>query len=93
MVSLCFDARLCIGCGECAPVCPERVVRIEKVTDLRCLAEGKRVLHRDREVRCLTCGAAVAPRAMLERIRGLLGTDPALSAIPRYCADCRGTLL
>jgi ferredoxin len=93
LVSLCFDARLCIGCGECAPVCPERVVRVEKVTELRRLAEGRRVLHRDREIRCLKCGAAVAPRAMLERIRGLLGTDPALSAVTRYCADCRGTLL
>lgn len=93
LVSLCFDAPLCIGCGECAPVCPEKVVRVEKVTDLRRLAEGRRVLHRDREIRCLKCGAAVAPRAMLERIRDLLGTDPALSAITRHCADCRGTLL
>lgn len=93
-VSLRFDARLCVGCEGCAPVCPERVVRVEARTDLGRLAEGRRVLYRDREIRCVRCGGAVASRAMLERMRGLLGrTDPALAAITRYCVDCRGTLL
>lgn len=92
-IALSFDARLCIGCGECVPLCPERVVRVQKVTDLRRLSEGTRVLYRDREVRCETCGAAVAPRAMLERIRTRLGTDPAIAAITRYCPTCRGTFV
>jgi ferredoxin len=92
-IALAFDARLCIGCGDCVPICPERVVSVEKVTDLRRLIEGKRVLYRDREVRCEKCGAPVAPRAMLERISALLGPDPAVSPITRYCTDCRGMLL
>ncbi len=92
-IALSFDARLCIGCGECVPLCPERVVRVRKVTDLRRLSEGTRALYRDREVRCEKCGAAVAPHAMLERIRARLGTDPAMAVITRYCPACRGTLV
>lgn len=92
-IALSFDARLCIGCGECVPLCPERIVRVQKVTDLRRLSKGKRVLYRDREVRCEKCAAAVAPHAMLERIRARLGMDPAIPTITRYCPTCRGTFV
>jgi ferredoxin len=92
-VALTFDAGLCIGCEACVPACPERVVRVEKVTDLSNIAQGKRILHRDSEVRCEGCGAPVAPGAMLRRIAGMLGPEDAgtLSFITRYCASCRGS--
>ena len=92
-VSLSFDARLCIGCEECVPACPEVVVRAQKVTDRQALSAGKRTLFRDSEVRCEKCGAPVASREMLGRISAILGKDPALSVITRYCLTCRGSLL
>jgi ferredoxin len=92
-ISIVFDAPLCVGCKDCVPICPERVVRAEKVTDLRRLSQGKRVLYRVSEARCVKCGAPVAPRPMLDRIRSLLGDHPAFSAISRYCLECRKTLI
>ena len=94
-VTLTFDAGLCIGCESCIPVCPERVVGVEKVTDLSRLAQGKHTLHRDTEVRCESCGAPVAPGAMLKRIAGMLGPEDAgtLAFITRYCTACRGSMM
>ncbi|MFQ5915563.1 MAG: 4Fe-4S binding protein [Nitrospinota bacterium] len=91
-VSISFNARACIACEDCVPVCPERVVRVEKVTDFPRLAEGKHVLYRGGEARCVKCGAPVAPRAMLDRIGGLLGRHPAISMIRQYCLECRKTM-
>jgi ferredoxin len=91
-MSLIFDATLCIGCQACASICPERVVRVEKVTDLSLLAQGRFTLYRDSEVRCQTCGAPIAPGAMLKKITALLGSHPAVPAITRYCLSCRGVL-
>jgi Fe-S-cluster-containing hydrogenase component 2 len=92
---LAFDASRCIGCASCTPVCPEKVIRVEKMTDLSRLAAGKLPLYRDRETRCEACGASVAPRAMLERIAGMLTADDGstLSVISRYCVWCRGPLI
>jgi len=92
-VSLAFDPTLCVACAECVPACPEAVLRVEKVTDFRTLSEGRRMLFRDCEVRCESCGAPVAPRAMLDRISAILGEDRAVPAIVRYCLTCRGTLV
>ncbi|MEE9197210.1 MAG: 4Fe-4S dicluster domain-containing protein [bacterium] len=91
-VSISFDARACIGCEACVPVCPETVVRVEKVTDLRRLSQGRHVLYQGSEARCVKCGAPVAPRAMLDRLGDLLGGDAVFSAISRYCLECRKTL-
>lgn len=91
-VLLRFDPRRCLACGACGPACPERVVQLDRVTDLGRLREGSRVLHRDSQPRCERCGGPVAPRTLLDRMRALLGTDPALTTITRYCTRCRGLL-
>lgn len=93
--ALTFDAGLCIGCEACVPVCPEKVLRLEQVTDLARLAEGECILDRSNEIRCQRCGAPVAPRAMLERIVGLLGSGEAATSsfITWYCFSCRESML
>jgi ferredoxin/coenzyme F420-reducing hydrogenase delta subunit len=88
-VTLTFDPRCCIGCGECAARCPERVLYTRAATDLRRLAAGRRVLHRSDASRCQACGKPIAPRALLDRISGLLGDDRALAVIRGYCPSCR----
>jgi ferredoxin len=92
-VAVAFAAGLCLACEGCVPVCPESVVQVEKRTDLPSLSQGKRVLHRDRQVRCERCGAPVAARALLDRFAAILGRDPVLATVTRYCADCRSTLV
>jgi ferredoxin/coenzyme F420-reducing hydrogenase delta subunit len=88
-VTLTFDPRCCIGCGECAARCPERILHTRAATDLRRLAAGRRVLHRSDESRCQACGEPIAPRALLDRISGLLADDRSLAVIRRYCPSCR----
>lgn len=92
-VTLSFDGTRCTGCGVCAPVCPESVVHVDRRTDLGVLSRGRYTLHRDHVVRCEKCGGVVATRALLDRFAAILGNDPALSTISRYCEACRGLLL
>lgn len=92
-VALNFDPGLCIGCEACVPVCPERVVRVEKVTDLSRLAQGKVTLHRGSEVLCEKVGSPVASDEMIKKITALLGSDPTVSTITRFCLSCRGVAL
>ena len=93
-LTLSFDAALCTACGQCLPVCPEAahdVLSLERVTDLRRLAEGRVPLYEDREWRCERCGTPIAPEGMLRRIEALLGDEHAttLGMIARYCPECR----
>jgi ferredoxin len=91
-LALTFDAQLCIGCGECAPLCPEKVVTAKRTTDFQRLKQGKSLLYRSGEARCKTCGGPIAPQEMLNKIASLLGNDPALGTITKYCLSCRGAL-
>lgn len=91
-LALTFDAQHCIGCGECAPLCPEKVVTVKRTTDFGRLKQGKSLLYRTDEARCVTCGGPIAPQEMLNKIASLLGNDPALPIITQYCLSCRGAL-
>ncbi len=88
-VALTFEAARCVGCAACAPACPERVVQVTRATAVSQLAAGRRALHRSAEARCAACGGPVAPRAMLDRLRALLGDDPVAAVIARHCPACR----
>jgi ferredoxin/coenzyme F420-reducing hydrogenase delta subunit len=92
--SLTFDAALCTACGQCLPRCPEaenRVLHLQRITDLQYLSQGRILLHRDRDWRCEACGVPIASEMMLRRIKAILGegSAPALRVITRYCPDCR----
>ena len=91
-VTLSFDGTRCTGCGGCVPVCPESVVHVDRHTDLAVLSRGQSVLRRDHVARCEKCGGAVATRALLDRFASILGRDPVMSTITRYCEACRGSL-
>jgi ferredoxin/coenzyme F420-reducing hydrogenase delta subunit len=91
-LSLTFNPRLCIGCRNCVPVCPEKVIEIRRTTNLGRLSGGRIVLYRGSEARCEKCGGLIAPQDMLRKISALLGDDASVSEITRYCPSCRGTL-
>lgn len=88
-VALSFDGARCTACGMCVPVCPENAVHVDRKTDFGVLARGRQTLHRDQTVRCEKCGDVVATQALLERFRAILGDDPAMPVITRYCEACR----
>ncbi|MGQ9554984.1 MAG: 4Fe-4S dicluster domain-containing protein [Anaerolineae bacterium] len=92
--SLTFDAALCMACGQCLLRCPEaanRVLRLQPITDLERLLQGRSPIHRDKYLRCERCGAPIASEAMLTRIGAVLGEENTslLSLVTRYCRACR----
>ncbi len=93
--ALTFDGTLCIACGACVPACPEQAhdtLRMRAATDLAALAAGRVVVKRSAVGRCRRCGRPVAPEAMLERIRTVLGQEGEgrlLAELTQLCSDCR----
>ena len=92
-ISIAFDPRLCIACGDCLPVCPEKkagAIHLARITSVNELGRGTRVVLSDQEVRCRRCGTPVASRRMLTRIAEMLGEGSNLRGIDDLCSDCRG---
>ena len=94
-VELVFDGSRCVACEKCLPVCPESVagaIGVKRTTDFARLTEEPVTLCRDREARCVTCGAPVASSSMLRRLEAILGKEETalVSQISRYCLSCKG---
>jgi ferredoxin len=92
---LSFDATRCIACGRCVEACPEQAhdtLALRGATDLAALSAGRATLKREAVALCKSCGAPVAPDAMLGRVRTLLeGQSPSLlDFLGDHCIDCRG---
>jgi ferredoxin len=95
LIALSYDPTLCTGCGQCVNACPEHVVKVDRSTDIGRLRKGRTTLFEDDTIRCQSCGAPVAPAAMLERIQSLLSADESgaskgtMATITQLCPDCR----
>lgn len=89
--ALMVDHAHCVSCGLCVANCPERerdAVRVEPVFDPSAIG-GPAVAVVTEEARCERCGGPVAPRAMLDRLRALLGPEFQEERLARLCAQCR----
>ena len=91
-----FEAAQCIACGNCVPACPEgafETLGVRAGVELAALATGRIVLKRAASARCRRCGAAIAPEAMLTRIRTMLGDGEESAAlvatVTELCSVCR----
>ena len=91
-----FEAARCVSCGNCARVCPESAsdtLSVSPRIDLAALAHGRVALKRAASARCRKCGRAIAPDAMLRRIRALLegdeASEPLIAILTQLCSDCR----
>ncbi len=94
-IHISFDHRACVGCEQCVGTCPERDRGAISVThrfdSLEWVAGPKEVRH-EPTPSCEVCGRPVAPAAMLDRIREMLGDDSSATVdlISRRCVDCKG---
>lgn len=94
-VAITFDAARCTACELCLGGCPEieaGTISLVRGVDLARLGSGRVQLFADEQVRCEVCGQAVAPAAMLARVRAMLGGDHAgtMDLVSRRCSECRG---
>jgi Fe-S-cluster-containing dehydrogenase component len=93
-VDITFDATKCIGCSMCVATCPEQAkdaIIIDRRFDMDALAAGRHTLISGSTAMCEKCGGQIAPSAMLDRIRSMLGAEHAgtLSLIESHCINCR----
>jgi len=85
-----YSPILCTGCGLCVMACPEAALTVHRATRLDILGQGRIEIYKAGLARCVKCGAAFAPLALLQRIQAVLGENEALSlALNRYCPSCR----
>lgn len=94
-VVLSFDPNLCTACAQCLPTCPERArgaIELTPMVDVEALAAGRRTVNEGATLVCESCGAAIAPSPMMDRISSLLGEEHAATTaiLTRRCMDCRG---
>ncbi len=88
-IRLLFEHQSCVGCGQCVKACPEECLRLENVLDLDRLKGPAENLLEDGMVMCTECGAAVAPRAMIDSLRSKLDAGGAPWSQLEVCPACR----
>ncbi len=93
-IEITVDPLLCVGCGACVATCPERAhgaITLERCLDVAELVLGRRTVRSATTATCEVCRGPIAPSAMLERIRSMLGPDLAgtVDLISRRCLNCR----
>jgi Pyruvate/2-oxoacid:ferredoxin oxidoreductase delta subunit len=93
-IEIAFDSAICVGCSMCVTTCPERAehaITVDRRFDVDDLTAGRHTLISGSTAMCESCGGQIAPSAMLDRIRSMLGAEHAgtLSLIGRRCIDCR----
>jgi ferredoxin/coenzyme F420-reducing hydrogenase delta subunit len=86
---LLFRHYSCVGCGQCVAVCPEECLRLEHTLRMEKLAGEGEVIFESEIMRCRDCGAAIAPAAMVNKVRGKLAGAQGLTWQLDTCPACR----
>jgi len=79
----------CLGCGQCIKICPEECLKLEKVLELDKLGGSPQTMIEGDFVRCEVCGAPIAPRAMVEKIRARMAAMGGNTSRLETCPDCK----
>jgi len=87
--SLLFDHALCVGCGQCVEVCPEGCLKLDNVIAPDKLGGPAEVVFGTGMVKCRECGAAVAPEAMVGRLRSKLAAAHGQTWQLEICGACK----
>ena len=66
---LLFKHDVCIACGRCVEVCPEKCLHLERILEVDKIGSPAIVLFEDMIVRCSQCGSPIASKAMIDKLR------------------------
>ncbi len=91
-LALTFEPALCVGCGICEEICPEKALRLEKTLRLDENFFEKLTLQQDEPVFCRRCGKYFGTRKSQEKVRNTLadlGRFNNMLSLLDYCEDCR----
>ncbi|MBM4443676.1 MAG: hydrogenase iron-sulfur subunit [Chloroflexi bacterium] len=86
---LSFSHRCCTSCGLCAQVCPEGCLEVERMLELDRLGSPPQIIWEGGLVSCQMCGAPIAPRAMVEKIRARVAATGGNTSQLETCPDCK----
>jgi len=86
---LVFHQERCTGCGLCIKFCPESCLKLERVLELDKLGGSPQSIMKGDFVCCKACGAPVAPRAMVEKIRAKIAAMGGNTSRLELCPRCK----
>ncbi len=79
-------ARMCIGCGSCANVCPVGNIRVEDAGGVRRVIIGPTVVSELPLIRCVSCGREYATQAYMDHLSAQ--DEVAQHLHPELCPEC-----
>jgi len=86
---LLFEHQSCVGCGQCVKICPESCLHLENILELDRLNSPAEAIFEGEIARCKECGAPVAPRAVIDKLRSKLDAAGAQTSQLEICPACR----
>jgi len=86
---LLFRHQACVGCGQCVTVCPESCLHLKKILELERLDKPAEVIFASEIARCHRCGAPIAPRAMIDKLRARIAAAQGTTTQLDICPACR----
>ena len=85
-----FRHDLCVACGRCADICPEKCLKMERVLELDGLRRSAVVLFEDSIARCRCCGNIIGSQAMVRQLRlKLAASGDSLVSQLELCPECK----
>jgi len=89
-LTLDYAAGLCVGCGVCVGVCPEKVLGMKPVTVIDNEFFTEKQLAKTEPALCKGCGKVFGTRKALDRVMQILSSKEAVNTDHfEYCGECR----
>jgi len=87
--SLLFKHGICVACGQCVDICPEKCLHVERLLEVEKIDEQS-VLFEDEIARCSRCGGAIGPRVMIDKLQAsLTASGHSFTSQLGLCPDCK----
>jgi ferredoxin len=94
---LTFQEDICVQCGLCQAICPEKVITLEPRIDFAAWEAGRRVLKQEEPFHCINCAKPFGTKSTINRIVAKLegkhwmfsGEQAKRISVIQMCEDCR----